>query len=451
MSLIEAAKITNGHLKGDNVRFCGISTDSRTIANGELFVALTGENFNGHEFITMACENGAAAALTSEEVNVDFPKVKVADTLTGLQQLAASWRNNFELPLIGVTGSNGKTSVKEMIGAILNAAYDEVLITQGNLNNHIGVPLTLLKLNAKHQVAVVEMGMNHAGEISRLTRISRPTVALVNNAMLAHVEAFASVEEIAKAKGEIFQGLATDGIAILNADDKNFALWKNSIGARKYIDFGLDANASVTAIVNYKSDHLRLDIKTPSAEFDCKLNLLGKHNAMNALAAVATASALGIDAEKIKQGLESVNPVKGRLQPINLDKEIILLNDTYNANPDSMKAGIDVLTQLRGRKKILVAGDMAELGGTSEQLHKMVGDYAADQQVDSFLGYGPLMSAAANAFGDSGFNTENLEQLLQRLSTEITQSCVILVKGSRAMQMERVVAFLEENYSRGQG
>ena len=451
MSLTEAAKITNGQIQGENVEFRGVSTDSRTIASGELFVALTGENFNGHDFIATACENGAAAALTSEDVDVDLPNVKVNDTLTGLQQLAACWRNRFEIPLVGVTGSNGKTTVKELIGAILNAAYDEVLVTRGNLNNHIGVPLTLLKLNAKHQVAVVEMGMNHAGEISQLTQISQPTIALVNNAMLAHVEAFDSVAEVAKAKGEIFQGLAEDGIAILNADDENYCVWKNLIGNREYIDFGLNAKASVTATVVYASDHLQLDIKTPSAEFECKINLLGKHNALNALAAVATVSALDIDAEKIKQGLESVNPVKGRLQPIKLDKEIILLNDAYNANPDSMKAGIDVLSQLKAKKKILVVGDMGELGEASIQLHKMIGDYAASQQIDSFLSYGPLMSIAADAFGSAGYNTENFEQLLQRLSVEITQSSVILVKGSRAMRMERVIESLEKHYSRGQG
>ncbi len=450
MSLAEAANIINGQAQGENVEFYGVSTDSRTIKKRELFVALSGENFNGHEFVSNACLKGAVAALVSEDVDAQIPRIKVNNTLTGLQQLAASWRNRFEIPLVGVTGSNGKTTVKELIGAILNAAYDDVLVTQGNLNNHIGVPLTLLKLNAKHQIAVVEMGMNHAGEISRLTQMLRPTVALVNNAMLAHIEAFDNVEAVARAKGEIFEGLADDGIAVLNADDDNYSLWKKLIGKRKYIDFGLDSHAAVTAKVTYASDCLHLDIKTPSGKFDCKVNLLGKHNAMNALAAVATACALGIKPEKIQQGLESVYPVKGRLQPVGLGKNILLLNDSYNANPDSMKAGIDVLIQFEGKKKILIAGDMGELGGPGPKLHAMIGRYAKDQQIDCFISFGSLMAGAAKAFGENGFNTENLDELLQRLESEITQSCVILVKGSRSMRMERIVEYLEKHYARGQ-
>jgi len=450
MSLTEVAKITNAQRHGKDVEFYGVSTDSRTIAKGELFVALTGENFNGHEFISTSCENGAVAVLVSEDIDIQVPNIKVKDTLTGLQQLAASWRNRFVIPLVGITGSNGKTTVKELVGEILKVAYADVLITQGNLNNHIGVPLTLLKLNAEHQIAVVEMGMNHAGEISTLTKMSRPTVALVNNAMLAHVEAFDNVEEVAQAKGEIFDGLADDGIAVLNADDDNYSLWKKLIGNREYIDFGLDCSAAVTAIVNYESDCLHLEIKTPKSEFDCRLNLLGKHNAMNALAATAVASALGIDSKIIKQGLENVYPVQGRLQPIKLNNDVLLLNDSYNANPDSMKAGIDVLAQLKGKKKILVAGDMAELGQAAPHLHEEIGHYAKAKEIDCFLSFGCLMSSAADAYGESGLNTEIMSELLARLTEEITVSSVILVKGSRSMRMERVVKHLEENHAGGQ-
>ena len=450
MSLLEARQITGGELQGDNVTFSGVSTDSRSISAGELFVALTGENFNGHEFVSSAFEKGAAAALVSEKTDVPRPCLKVENTLTALQQLAASWRNRFELPVAGVTGSNGKTTVKELIGAILNEAYDQVLVTQGNLNNHIGVPLTLLRLNKKHQAAVIEMGMNHAGEISLLTQLARPSVALVNNAMLAHVEAFDSVAEVAKAKGEIFEGLDANGIAVLNADDENYSLWKDLIGRRDYIDFGLDSRAAISATVTHKPTGVKLDLKTPKGEFQAKLNLLGQHNARNALAAVATACALDIDLDKIKRGLESVYPYSGRLQPIKLNEDVLLLNDSYNANPDSIKAGIDVLMQLPGAKKILVAGDMGELGETAPQLHVLVGEYARDKGVDCFLSLGELMTNAAQAYGETGFNTNNLTELLDKLNTEIEGGTVVLVKGSRAMRMERVVEAVQEKYQRGQ-
>ncbi len=450
MSLIDAAKIINGELQGESVGFSGVSTDSRSVSNGELFVALTGEHFNGHEFVSAAADNGAAAALVCEDVDASLPRIKVENTLTGLQQLAGSWRNRFELPLIGVTGSNGKTTVKELIGAILNAAYDQVLITQGNLNNHIGVPLTLLKLNREHQAAVIEMGMNHAGEISLLTQLSKPTVALVNNAMLAHVEAFDSVVDVAKAKGEIFQGLSEDGIAILNAGDDNYWLWRDLIGEREYIDFALNNEAAVSGTVNYRTDGLAIEFQTPAGSFKAVLNLFGQHNAMNALAAVATACALNISVDKIKQGLESVYPYTGRLQPVQLIDDVLLLNDSYNANPDSMKAGIDVLAQLPGQKKILVAGDMAELGESASQLHTLIGEYASEKEIDCFVSLGSLMANAARAFGHGAFNTQELAELLDRLETEMTSGAVVLVKGSRSMRMERVVDALEKNYQLGE-
>ncbi len=450
MSLLEAAQVTNGELQGDDVAFIGVSTDSRNISAGELFVALSGENFNGHEFVSTAFEKGAAATLVSEKVDTQRPCLKVENTLTGLQQLAASWRNRFELPVIGVTGSNGKTTVKELIGAILDSAYDEVLVTQGNLNNHIGVPLTLLRLNKHHQAAVVEMGMNHAGEISLLTQLARPSVALVNNAMLAHVEAFNNVTEVAKAKGEIFEGLSEDGVAVLNADDENYPLWKALVGERDYIDFSLNSLAAVSATVTHDTTGVELDFKTPNGEFQAKLNLLGQHNAMNALAAVAATCALNVDLNQIKHGLESVYPYPGRLQPIQLSQDVLLLDDSYNANPDSMKAGIDVLMQLPGTKKILVAGDMAELGETAPQLHALVGEYAREKKVDGFLSLGELMANAVQAFGNTGFNTLDLSELLGKLKTEISEGVVVLVKGSRSMRMERVVQVLEEAYQRGQ-
>ena len=445
MSLSLAAKFTGSNFKGIDQPVTGVSIDTRTLEKGQLFVAIKGENFDGHEFLQAAQQKGAVAAMVSETLNTDLPCLKVDDTLDSLQLLASNWRNQFELPLIAITGSNGKTTVKELVGSILSAAYDRVLVTQGNLNNHIGVPLTLLRLNDSHQCAVVEMGMNHAGEIARLTALAKPDVALVNNAMLAHVEAFDSVLDVAAAKSEIFQGLPANGTAVLNADDPNYAFFKSQAACARCIDFGLNAKADVTASLSYRQEHVVIFMTTPVGNIEVKLNLLGEHNAMNALAATACALALDVDLASIKKGLEKVVPVKGRLQPIKLSNNILVLNDTYNANPDSMKAGIDVLAQMPGSRKILVAGDMGELGAQSEQLHEQVGRYAAENQVDEFLSLGSLMKRGARAFGDNGFNTLRAKDLMARLNEELEKDCVVLVKGSRSMRMERVVEALQSD------
>ena len=450
MSLSLAAKFTGSNFQGSDQPISGVSIDTRTLKNGELFIAIKGENFNGHEFLQAAQQKGAVAAMVSETVSTELPCLKVDDTLGGLQLLSANWRDQFNLPVIAITGSNGKTTVKELVGSILSVAYNNVLVTQGNLNNHIGVPLTLLRLNDTHQCAVIEMGMNHAGEISRLTGLTKPDVALVNNAMLAHVEAFDSVLDVAAAKSEIFQGLSTNGVAVLNADDPNYAFFKAQIGSTKCIDFGLKAKADVTARLNYRHEHVAVFAKTPVGNAEIKLNLLGQHNAMNALAATACALALNVDLDSIKQGLEQVMPVKGRLQPLKLPNDILVLNDTYNANPDSMKAGIDVLAQIPAGKKILVAADMGELGKQSQQLHQQIGDYAAAKQIDVFLSLGSLMTLGARAFGENGYNTLRINELIDRLSFELEKDCVILVKGSRSMRMERVVdALLSCDHSIG--
>ena len=442
MTLSLSAKFSGGEFNDNDRPVSGVSIDTRTLEKGQLFIAIKGENFNGHEFVHAAQQKGAAAAMVSECINTDLPCIKVDDTLSGLQLLAANWRDQFNLPVIAITGSNGKTTVKELVGSILSVYFKDVLVTKGNLNNHIGVPLTLLRLNQTHQCAVIEMGMNHAGEISKLTELVKPDVALVNNAMLAHVEAFDSVLDVAAAKSEIFQALTATGVAVLNADDPNYDFFKGQIGAARFIDFGFKSSAKVTAELSYLNEYIVLFIKTPAGNFEVNLKLLGQHNAMNALAATACALALDVDLRSIKKGLEQVSPVKGRLQPIRLASGALILNDTYNANPDSMKAGIDVLEQMPAAKKILVAADMGELGEKSEQLHKQIGDYAAAKHIDVFLSLGSLMKLGANAFGDNGYNTLEINELLGRLADELEKDCVILVKGSRSMRMERVVESL---------
>ena len=450
MTLSMLAKFIDCDFQGCDQSVTGVSIDTRTLEKGQLFIAIKGEHFDGHEFVSVARDKGAVAVMVSENVITELPCLKVNNTLSGLQLLAANWRNQFNLPIVAVTGSNGKTTVKELIGSILSVHCKDVLMTKGNLNNHIGVPLTLLRLNNTHKFAVIEMGMNHPGEISRLTRLAKPDVAVVNNAMLAHVEAFDSVLEVAAAKSEIFQGLSAGGIAVLNADDPNYEFFRKQIGSHQYIDFGLKAKAMVTAKPSHLHEHIDLFVKTPVGNIKVKLNLLGQHNAMNALAATASALALDVDLESIKSGLEQVIPVKGRLQPIKLSNGVVVLNDTYNANPDSMKAGIDVLVQIPGSKKILVAGDMGELGEHSVQLHAQIGKYAAANNLDAFLSLGSQMNLGAKAFGEHGFNTQRINELIDRVVSESERNCVILVKGSRSMRMERVVESLISNDNGGQ-
>lgn len=450
MSLSLLARLLDTDYRGYDHAVSGISIDTRTIEQGQMFVAVQGENFDGHDYLLSAQQKGAVAAMVSKTVDTELPCLEVKDTLEGLQRLAANWRNQFDLPVVAVTGSNGKTTVKELIGSILAVHFNNVLVTQGNLNNHIGVPLTLLRLSEKHQCAVIEMGMNHAGEISTLTRLARPDIALVNNAMLAHVEAFDSVLDVAAAKSEIFEGLNEGGVAVLNADDPNYLFFKHRAGACRIIDFALEAQACVTAGFCAMKDHVNLYLNTPAGSIDVRLNLLGRHNAMNALAATACVLPLDVSLESIRKGLERVTPVRGRLQPVILPDGPVILNDSYNANPDSMRAGIDVLADMPGGKRILVAGDMAELGEMGPQLHREVGEYAAARNIDAFLSLGTLMNQGARAFGKQGFNTQQIGELLERLEAEKQKDCTILVKGSRSMRMERVVDDLISNNVTGQ-
>lgn len=438
MPLAEAARATGGNVVGEDVSFCGVATDTRAIATGDLFVALKGERFDGHAFVADAIRRGAAAALVSREVRADIPipQVVVDDTRLALGRLAAAWRERFALPLAALTGSNGKTTVKEMIAAILaEHAGDRslVLATEGNLNNDIGLPLTLLRLRDRHHYGVVEMGMNHEGEIDYLTRIARPTVALVNNAHRAHVGILGDVEAIARAKGEIYAGLRDGGIAVVNADDAYAGYWKGLNLDRRVITFGLSDDADVRG--NLRDGQLQL--VTPTDAFAVTLQVAGEHNARNAVAACAAAYAMEIPPHAIQQGLGGFAGVPGRQQKREATGGAAVIDDTYNANPDSMRAAAKVLALAPGRK-VFVMGDMGELGAQGPQMHAEVGAYVKSLGIDRLLAFGAASRDAVAAFGAGASHFETLEALLEAARGEDRPGATILVKGSRFMQMERV-------------
>ncbi|MGB8599103.1 MAG: UDP-N-acetylmuramoyl-tripeptide--D-alanyl-D-alanine ligase, partial [Burkholderiales bacterium] len=354
MKLSEAATALHAELRGTNTPFSGVSTDSRKLNPGDLFVALAGEKFDGHDYLDTAAKSGAVAALVHKPVaDSPIPLIICKDTLAALGQLAAYWRGKFGLPLVALTGSNGKTTVKEMLAGILRIHCDSeggVLATEGNLNNHIGMPLTLLKLRPQHRYAVIEMGMNHEGEINYLTNIAKPQVALVNNAQRAHVGEVGGLEAVARAKGEIFSGLKMDGTAIINADDPSEPLWKSQ--ARKYrkLTFGLTQPADITAKFQLNATGTPIQVHTPRGDFSTLLMVPGEHNARNALAACAAAIALEVPLPSIARGLTQFSGVKGRLQRKPGINGADIIDDTYNANPDSAHAAIAVLAKSAGKK-----------------------------------------------------------------------------------------------------
>jgi len=374
----------------------------------------------------------------------DLPLIVVDDTRLALGKLAAFWRSQLKLKLVAVTGSNGKTTVKEMLAAILReaAGEDGVLATQGNLNNDIGMPLTLLKLRAQHQYAVIEMGMNHPGEIAYLTNIARPDVAVINNAGAAHLAGLGSVEQVARAKGEIFSGLAADGVAVINADDAFAPLWKELAQGRNIVEFGLEHAAQVSATFQLAPLGSELKITTTAGEFAATLQVPGLHNVRNALAATAAASALGIATAKIAAGLHQFGGVKGRLQRKPGLHGATLIDDSYNANPASVKAAIAVLASMPG-KKILVLGDMGELGPGACDLHRELGAAAKQAGVDILFAHGDLCREAAAEFGENAWFFERIEELLADLENLLAPDVTVLVKGSRFMQMERVIKSFE--------
>ncbi len=444
MTLHQAASAISARTLGADASFSGVSTDSRSIAAGELFVALKGEHFDGHAYVLEVLARGAAGALVNQDfaADPDLPLICVPDTRLALGALAAQWRGRFAIPLIGITGSNGKTTVKEMCAAILRAQHgsaDAVLATIGNLNNDIGLPLTLLKLCASHRAAVIEMGMNHVGEIDYLTHLAAPTVALVNNAQRAHLEGLGSVQDVALAKGEIFVGLAADGIAVFNADDAQVDIWRELSRDRRQVSFGLDHPADVRGKFTSHGLSSDLHMQTPWGDIDVTLAVPGGHNARNACAAAAAALAAGASLDAVRQGLAEFGGVKGRLQRRAGRKGALVVDDSYNANPDSMRAAIDVLASIPG-KRIFVMGDMGEAGAAAGQFHDEIGGYAKSHGIDRLFCLGEMSVAAASNFGDGGQHFKRLDELVKALQIELDPETTVLVKGSRFMRMERVVA-----------
>ena len=439
MRLSEAALATRGQLVGADVEFCCIGTDSRAIKKGQLFVALKGENFDGHEYAAQSLEKGAAAVLVSKASNASTAVV-VKDTRLALGELAAHWRAKFDMPVVAITGSNGKTTVKEMLAAILKVVADDasVLATQGNLNNDIGLPMTMLNLGKQHRYAVLEMGMNHTGELSYLTNLAKPSVALVNNAGTAHIGELGSVEAIANAKGEIFEGLADGGTAIINADDVFANLWKNLASKHQQVTFGLKAKADVTAKYELHASSSDVDLLAPNGTVKFTLPAPGLHNVSNALAAASAALALNVSLENIAAGLSNFAGVKGRLQAKQGFAGAKLIDDTYNANPMSMKASIEVLKVSAGQR-IFVMGDMAELGADAASMHAEIGAYAKTAGMEKFYALGQLSKNAVTAFGENAVHFETVEALAESLKSMMNAETTVLVKGSRSMRMERVV------------
>ncbi|MHB1143396.1 MAG: UDP-N-acetylmuramoyl-tripeptide--D-alanyl-D-alanine ligase [Thiobacillus sp.] len=447
MRLSEAAAMLGVPFSGPDAEVLRVSTDSRSIRPGDLFIALRGEKFDGGAFAAQALQQGAAGVVLDDAQAPGIATaIRVDDTRLALGRLAAAWRQRFAIPVVAITGSNGKTTVKEMLAAILRveAGSDAaVLHTEGNLNNDIGLPLMLLRLRDTHQYAVLEMGMNHAGEIDTLTRLARPDVALVNNALSAHIGFLGSIGNIARAKGEIFNGLADAGIAVFNADDAHAWLWREANARRSVIDFGLKQPAVVRGQFRPSLYGSVLNLILPNAEFEVALQVPGEHNVMNALAAAAAAFALDVSHRSIVTGLSGFTGVKGRLQKKPALHGSTFIDDTYNANPDSVKAALAVLAQQAG-KKVLVLGDMGELGSDAAAMHAQIGLAARDAGIDRLLALGDLSRETVGAFGAGAMHFERIQELLAELENELTPDTTVLVKGSRFMQMERVVqSFME--------
>lgn len=448
MTLGQAATVLGGELRGSDVQFSDVCTDSRTLKSGDLFVALRGERYDGHDFVAKAAAAGAVAALIDRAHvrSAPLPVAAVEDTTVALGALAAHWRRQFHIPLVAVAGSNGKTTVKEMIAACLRAHYGDeaVLATRGNLNNHIGLPLTLLTLRAAHRVGVVEVGMNHPGETAELAQIAGPSIAVINNAQREHQEFMRSVTDVADEHASLIKALPADGIAVINADDVHAAVWRVAAGHREVRDFGFDQKAAVSATCELQTASALLAVRTPEAVATLNLPVAGEHNARNALAAIAAATAAGATLESCVRALSGFAAVKGRLQIKRSRQGAVLIDDTYNANPDSVRAAIDVLARTPGRK-LLVLGDMGEVGDQGRDFHTEIGIYAHECGIDALYGLGELAAHAVRAFGEGARHYAAIETLLVDVGAALGPQATVLVKGSRFMQMERVVRSFEDS------
>jgi len=448
-SLVDAAAALDARRMGADAEVLRVVIDSRRVQPGDLFVALPGERVDGHDYVDGALAAGAAGAIVSDASRVksaDARLLVVPDPRLALGRLGAWWRGRFAPVVIGVTGSNGKTTLKEMLAAILreHAGADAVLATEGNLNNDLGVPLMLLRLTAQHRFAVLEMGMNHLGEIRYLTGLAKPHVAVINNAGTAHIGELGSRENIARAKGEIFEGLGADGVKVINADDDFQDFWRGLVPTARLVTFGMAHPADVSARWEEAPAGSLVTLHTPGGSAVTRLQVPGVHNVRNALAAAAVAHALGVPLDAIVAGLSAYGGTKGRMQRRTGPGGCVVIDDTYNANPDSMKAALDWLATQPGRR-LFVMGDMGELGDGAAGMHAEIGQYAAAAGIDHLFALGTATTHAVSAFGPRARHFTQLEALVTALTADCAAGVTVLVKGSRFMQMERVVARLADD------
>jgi UDP-N-acetylmuramoyl-tripeptide--D-alanyl-D-alanine ligase len=441
--LSDAAACMQGVLHGDDRGFEGVSTDTRSIRDGELFVALQGPNFDGRDYVGVARKNGAAGAVVAAVTNDDIAQIEVDDTKAALGRFGAAWRHQHDVTVVGVTGSNGKTTLKELIASCL-AQKAPTLATHGNLNNDIGVPLMLARIEDRHRYAVIEMGANHVGEIAYLVSLADPDVVVITNAGPAHLEGFGSLDGVARGKGEILQNERRPAAAILNADDPYFEYWSPLVSDVRRIAFGLGEQADVRADeIRPGAGGSEFTLRVGGESVRVCLPLSGIHNVRNACAAAAVAHALGLSVEAIRAGLESVRPVDGRLEPLQGIGGATLFNDSYNANPVSVTAATEFLAALPGRNW-LVLGDMKELGDDAAALHREVGAAARASGIDRLFAFGDLARNTAEGFGDEARWYASLDALIDDLGKDLAPGVNVLVKGSRSMRMERVVDALRE-------
>jgi len=448
MDTATAALAVRGRMLGGNVRFTRVATDTRSLAPGDLFVALKGERFDGHDFVRTAFERGAAAALVADDRAgaIAGNLIAVPDSLAALGALAAHWRARFAIPVAVVVGSNGKTTVKEMLAAILRAQFGDarVLATEGNLNNAVGLPLTLLRLRPEHAAAAIELGMNHPGETATLAAIAQPSVAVVNNAQREHQEFMKSVADVAAEHAALVRALPAGGTAVLNGDDPCVGVWRAAACERpgvRVVEFAIDHPAAIRARAPLPAGDGVLELSTTAGAATVRLRAPGRHNAANALAAAAAGLAIGVSLAAVVRGLEAFRPVAGRLAPLHAISGATVIDDTYNANPDSVRAAIDVLAAVP-QPRWLVLGDMGEVGENGPTFHREVGEYARAARIDRLLTVGALAAESAAAFGAGAQHFASVDALAAHVVATADAGTTVLVKGSRFMRMERVVAAL---------
>jgi UDP-N-acetylmuramoyl-tripeptide--D-alanyl-D-alanine ligase len=443
-SLSAVASKVDGRLAGADCAFGEVATDSRTLPAGALFVAIEGERFDGNEYVAAAAERGAVGALVSHVQDLPLPQIEVDDTRRAFGAMAKAWRENFEIPVVAVTGSAGKTTVKELTAAILGVGR-KLCVTEGNLNNDIGVPLSLMRLDESDQMMVVELGANHAGEIASLGDLVKPTIAVITNAGAAHLEGFGSIAGVAAAKGELLDCLADDGVAVLNADDDYFEDWKKRAGTRRVVSFGFSEAADYRLDGGVETDSAgsHFFVRTPDGQrIEIRFGLFGRANLANALAAIAAASAAGATADEIRAGLSRARPVKGRMNRLAGKGGSTLIDDSYNANPSAARAALDFLAGAAG-KRIFVLGDMLELGSEARALHREIGEYASGR-CDQFVAIGDLAAEAARAYGANASCYQDIESAAASVSELLAPDVTVLIKASRSIGLDRLVKALAE-------